>query len=135
MQIQAVKEAGVKIRNSDDVVNALVDDFKTELRELFGALYLNTKNVIVHSEIISMGSLNASIVHPREFFKPAILNSAAAVIAVHNHPSGDPAPSSDDIELTKRLTEAGEILGIKLLDHIVLGGGGFISMKERGLGV
>jgi DNA repair protein RadC len=81
---------------------------------------------------VSVGSLNQSIVHPRELFKTALLSSAAAIILVHNHPSGDPTPSREDIEITRRLKEAGEILGVKLLDHIIVGSS-YLSFTERGL--
>jgi DNA repair protein RadC len=82
---------------------------------------------------VSVGSLNESIVHPRELFLEAIRHSAAAVIVVHNHPSGDPAPSPEDVEVTRRLRDAGQILGIELLDHVVLGDGRWVSLKERGV--
>jgi len=130
MQIQLLKE-NVQITSSEILVNALREDFKAEKRECFGVVYLSTKNKAIHSEVVSIGTLNASIVHPREVFRPAILRSSNSVIVVHNHPSGDPTPSNDDIELTKRLVEAGKILGIELLDHVIVGNGGFVSLKER----
>lgn len=133
MKIPAVKETGVKISSSVNVVESLVEDFRSEKRELFGVLYLDAANQVVDSEIVSIGSLNANIVHPREVFKRAILESAASVILAHNHPSGNIMPSSDDIELTKRLLQAGEIIGIKVLDHIIVSDKNFVSMKERGL--
>jgi len=101
--------------------------------EHFYALYLNTKNVVLAHRLISKGSLNTAVVHPREVFAHAVRLRAASVLVVHNHPSGDPAPSQDDISITKRLKESGNILGIELLDHIVIGGVGFLSFKERGL--
>ena len=97
------------------------------------ALLLNTKNQILSKETISIGSLNSSIVHPREVFKPAIKKSASAMIVAHNHPSGDPSPSREDIEVTKRLIQAGEILGIDILDHVIIGENRYVSMKEKGL--
>ncbi|MFQ6105661.1 MAG: RadC family protein, partial [Candidatus Hydrothermarchaeaceae archaeon] len=102
-------------------------------KEHFLALHLNTKNALLKEETVSVGSLTANIIHPRELFKTAVLESAASVILAHNHPSGDPSPSKDDIALTKRLAKAGELLGILLLDHVIIGDGKFISMKERGL--
>jgi DNA repair protein RadC len=84
-------------------------------------------------DIVSIGSLNQSIVHPRSVFMTACLSSAAAIICVHNHPTGDPTPSSEDITITRRLKEAGEIMGIKVLDHIIIGDGEYLSFVERGL--
>jgi DNA repair protein RadC len=101
-------------------------------REHFFALFLNTKNVGVSVELVSISSLNASIVHPREIRKPAIAVSAASIILVHNHPTGDPTPSREDIEFTRRFAKCGDLIGIELLDHIVLGNGHFQSLKEAG---
>jgi DNA repair protein RadC len=95
-------------------------------------LCLNTKNKVAGAHIISQGSLSASIVHPREVFKAALLNNSASIILAHNHPSGDPEPSREDVETTKRLVEAGEILGIRVLDHVIIGEQ-YLSMKEEGL--
>ena len=102
-------------------------------QEIFEVLMMDTKGNIISKENISVGDLNSSIVHPREAFKSAIKKSAAAVIFIHNHPSGDPSPSSEDISITKRLIEAGNILGISVLDHIVIGDGVFVSMKAMEL--
>ena len=103
-------------------------------REVFGILLVNTRHRVTAMHIVSVGTLNGSLVHPREVFKVAILGSAAAVIAFHNHPSGDPDPSREDRELTRRLVEAGRILGIELLDHVVLGDDArYFSFKESGL--
>jgi len=102
-----------------------------EPEEHFCILCLNTKNKIVGVHTISIGSLNASIVHPREVFKAALLNNANGIICLHNHPSGDPEPSRDDIETTRRLVEAGEIMGINVLDHIIIGEQSYLSMKEK----
>ena len=113
------------------------DFFHHELRdnrkELFLILLLDGKNRITRKVQVSEGSLNQSIVHPREVFAPAVRESAAAVIFIHNHPSGDPAPSREDREITRRLKEAGEILGIKVLDHIIIGDGAYFSFVESGL--
>ena len=103
-----------------------------EPEEHFCILCLNTKNKIVGVHTISIGSLNASIVHPREVFKAAMLNNASGIICLHNHPSGDPEPSREDIEITHRLVNAGNILGINVLDHVVIGDGRYISLKEQG---
>jgi DNA repair protein RadC len=104
-----------------------------ETKEHFMTLHLDGKNRIICMDLVSIGSLNQSIVHPREVFKTALLSNAAAVILVHQHPSGDPAPSSEDISITRRLKEAGEIMGIKVLDHIIVGDGEYLSFVERGL--
>ena len=101
--------------------------------EYFVMVCLDTKNKLAGAHVISAGSLNSSIVHPREVFKAEMLNNAAAIILAHNHPSGDPEPSCEDIETTQRLVNAGNILGIKVLDHMVIGDGRYISFKEQGL--
>jgi DNA repair protein RadC len=106
---------------------------KDERKENFMCLYLNARNQVIHNEIISIGSLSASIVHPRECFLPAIQHSAASIILSHNHPSSDVSPSKDDIELTRRLRNAGEIMGIEILDHIIISPNDFFSLKEKGL--
>ena len=94
---------------------------------------MDTKNRVLSIKTVSIGDLSSSIIHPREVFKDAIVASAASLIVAHNHPSGDPTPSADDVAVTKRLMDAGGILGIDLLDHIVIGDGKFVSLKERGL--
>lgn len=108
-------------------------EFRDSRKEYFLTLLLDGKNRIIRRVQVSEGSLNQSIVHPREVFIPAVKESAAAVILVHNHPTGDPAPSSEDIAITRRLKEAGEIIGIKVLDHIIIGDGEYLSFVERGL--
>ena len=116
-----------------DVVPMLKDIASSD-REHFAALHLDARNHINTMEVVSIGSLNASMVHPRELFKTAILANAAAIIVAHNHPSGDPTPSKEDVELTTRLKQAAEILGIEILDHLVVTpGGGYISMKEASM--
>lgn len=104
-----------------------------ETKEMFLTLHLDGKNRIIAMDMVSVGSLNQSIVHPREVFKTACLSNAASVILAHNHPTGDPTPSSEDITITRRLKEAGEIMGIKVLDHIIVGDGEYLSFVERGL--
>ena len=101
-------------------------------REQFIIACLNTKNEPTNITLVSVGSLNKAIVHPREVFKTAILSNAASIMAFHNHPSGDATPSDQDIQLTHRLVEAGELLGIKLLDHLIIGDSSFTSLKEKG---
>ena len=104
-----------------------------ETKEYFLTLHLDGKNRINCIDVVSIGSLNQSIVHPREVFKTALLSSAAAIILVHQHPTGDPSPSSEDIAITRRLKEAGDIIGIKILDHCIIGQDSYISFVERGL--
>ncbi|WP_348622643.1 JAB domain-containing protein [Paenibacillus polymyxa] len=101
-------------------------------REVLGVIWLNTKNVMVGAEVVSIGSVNASIVHPREVFKSGILHNATSFIVFHNHPSGDTRPSEEDVKVTRRLSEAGELIGIELMDHIILGEG-HKSLKAEGL--
>lgn len=107
--------------------------FRDRRKEYFLVLLLDGKNRILREVQISEGSLNQSIVHPREVFNPAVRESAAAVILVHNHPSGDPTPSREDLEISRRLKEAGELLGIRVLDHIIIGDNAYVSFVERGL--
>ncbi len=104
-----------------------------ETKEMFITLHLDGKNRIICMDLVSIGSLNQSIVHPREVFKTACLSNAAALILIHQHPTGDPSPSSEDIAITRRLKEAGEIMGIKILDHIIIGQDEYLSFVERGL--
>ena len=111
----------------------LLEEIRDQRREHFLCLYLNARNQVIFKEVVSIGSLSASIVHPREVFQAAITHSAASVVLAHNHPSGDVSPSGDDIELTRRLVRAGEIMGIDVLDHIIMAAEDFLSMKERGL--
>ena len=103
------------------------------VQEHFTALFLNARNAPIGWREISRGSVSASIVHPRECFLPAISLAASSVILAHNHPSGDPSPSKDDLDLTRRLVKAGEILGIEVLDHLIIVEDSFLSLKERGL--
>jgi DNA repair protein RadC len=101
-------------------------------QENFWVCYLNVKNQVIKKEVIFIGTLNSSIVHPREIFRQGVKVSAASIVVCHNHPSGNPTPSQEDIEVTKRLKEAGQIMGIELLDHIIIGRGSYISLKEKG---
>jgi len=123
----------VRIRSSVDVKNLLMEEMRELKKEVFKAIFLNVKNIVIKILDISVGSLSSSIVHPREVFTEAIKCSSAGIILVHNHPSGDPTPSREDIETTARLCKAGEMLGINVVDHIIMGDGMFVSMKERGL--
>jgi len=121
-----------KINSPEDVYRLLYPGMRETKREMFIELCLDTKNQIIKQETISIGSLNANIVHPREVFKAAIRESAAHIIVAHNHPSGDPTPSREDIEITKKLTETGKVMGIDVLDHVIIGDGRHFSMKEAG---
>jgi len=121
------------VRTPEDAANLFRQFIGDCDRESFCILCLNTKNEPTALHLVSTGSLNASLVHPRETYKLAILANSASIIACHNHPSGEPTPSQEDIELTSRLRDSGCLLGIDLLDHLVLGNGTFVSMKERGL--
>lgn len=122
----------VKVRDSRQVAELLAEEMMYEKRELFMTLNLNTKLQIESKSVISIGSLDSAPVHPREVFGPAVRRGAAAVVVAHNHPSGDPAPSPQDISITKRLLSASEILGIKLLDHVIVGNGNYTSMRSDG---
>jgi DNA repair protein RadC len=108
-------------------------DLRDHKKEHFVVFYLDSRNQEIKREIVSVGSLNANLVHPREVFEPAVRNLAAQIILAHNHPSGDPEPSEDDLEITKRLVESGKILGIEVVDHIIVVKNGFLSFKEKKL--
>lgn len=120
------------IRSPEDVAAFVMEEMRFYTQEHFVILCLNVKNEVIHRQTLFIGSLNSSIVHPREIFKEALRRSAASIICLHNHPSGDPSPSPEDIEVTKRLTECGRILGIEVLDHVIIGDHKFISLKEKG---
>ncbi|HSW61985.1 MAG TPA: DNA repair protein RadC [Dissulfurispiraceae bacterium] len=107
--------------------------FRHLKKELFVALFLDAKNKLIREYKVSEGTLTNSLIHPREAFKQAIKESAASVIFVHNHPSGDPTPSRDDLAVTRRLKDVGELVGIAVLDHIIIGDGAFVSLKEKGV--
>jgi len=122
-----------KISGMDDVIKAVKPLIADQNKEFFIALYLNTKNGVLKKEVISIGSLSANVVHPREVFRTACILSASSIIVAHNHPSGDPAPSREDIEITKKLAEAGKMIGIELLDHVILGEDRNYGFKESGM--
>lgn len=144
-QIKAAVELGVRadgrgeraikspLNTPEDVAGLVRKRLKNKKKEYFLAVLLDTKNRLIRIAEISIGSLDSSIVHPREVFKEVISASAAAVIFVHNHPSGDTIASDDDIRITQRLFEVGEIVGIEVLDHIIIGGSAFLSMKREGI--
>jgi len=134
-RLEGYAEAGDKpvVKTPEDVLGLVRGRLKGKKKEHFLALLLDTRSRLIKVAEISVGSLDSSIVHPREVFKEAISATAASVVFVHNHPSGDPAASEDDIGLSKRLAEAGEIVGIDVLDHIIIGDKKFLSLKREGL--
>ena len=137
VSIKMVKESSFlyqtrTISSPNDAYEMIREQLKDLDREQFIIACLNTKNEPTNISVVAVGTLNKAIIHPREVFKTAILSNAANVIAFHNHPSGDTEPSQQDIQLTNRLYEAGELLGIKLLDHLIIGDGTFTSLKEKG---
>jgi len=134
-RLDGYSQAGDKpvVKTPEDVNVLVKGRLRGKKKEYFLALLLDTRNQLIKVSEIAVGSLDTSIVHPREVFKEAISASAAAVIFVHNHPSGDPEASEDDIKLTKRLAEAGELVGIEVLDHIIVGDKKFLSLKREGL--
>ena len=137
VSIKLVKESSflyqtLTISSPKDAYEMIKDQLQDLDREQFIIACLNTKNEPTNISVVSVGSLNKAIVHPREVFKTAILSNAASIMAFHNHPSGETTPSQQDIQLTNRLYEAGELLSIKLLDHLIIGDGTFTSLKEKG---
>ncbi|MEE3043503.1 MAG: DNA repair protein RadC [Candidatus Latescibacterota bacterium] len=110
----------------------LLTEIKDQRKEFFLCLYLNARNQVIHKEVVSIGSLSASIVHPREVFQVAVAKSAASIVLAHNHPSGDVSPSRDDVDLTRRLQRAGDIMGVDILDHLIIAADQFLSLKEQG---
>ena len=137
VSIKMIKEASFlyqtrTISSPKDAYEMIKEQLEGLDREQFIIACLNTKNEPTNISVVSVGSLNKAIVHPREVFKTAILSNAASIMAFHNHPSGDTTPSDQDIQLTHRLVEVGELLGIKLLDHLIIGDSSFTSLKEKG---
>ncbi|WCF05938.1 DNA repair protein RadC [Paenibacillus thiaminolyticus] len=131
---RVMEEAPLRsISKPEDVYQTVAADMSALDKEHFVIILLDSKNRIISIETISVGTLNSAIVHPREVFKPAITKGAASIICVHNHPSGDPTPSPEDICLTEILIDAGKIIDIDVLDHIVIGTEGYISLREQGL--
>jgi DNA repair protein RadC len=132
-RIPRLEQEQKQIKSPLDVVNLLMEEMRYFDREHFCVLYLDRKSRLIASEDISIGGLHSAAVHPREVFKSAIKRSSASIILAHNHPSGDPEPSAEDIRITERLVEAGQLLGIEVSDHIVLGDGRYKSLKASGL--
>jgi len=123
----------VRIRGPADVYERCAPSMRDALQEQFRVLLLNTQHAVIREVVVTQGILDASVVHPREVFRPAIVESAAAVILVHNHPSGDPTPSPEDREVTHQLVAAGRILGIPVLDHVIIGDARYVSLVEAGV--
>ncbi len=123
---------GLQFCSSRQVFDALADLASLET-EAFLCFHLDARNVIKALQVVSIGSMTSSLAHPREVFRGAVLNGAVAVIAAHNHPSGDPSPSADDVQLTHRLEEVGKLLGIRLLDHLLIGRDSYFSFADQGL--
>lgn len=141
LEIRAVIEFGTrlakanqvklgKVTSSMEIGQMMIEELKDLRQEHLMALYLNTKNEMIKKETLFIGSLNQSIAHPREIFRSAVKYSAARIILVHNHPSGDTYPSENDIGFTKRVVECGELMGIELLDHLIIGHQSYCSLKE-----
>jgi len=130
-RISQSKKPVKKISCAEDVFKLFQDRLKDKNEEHFYVLMLNNQNNIIAEQEVSKGILDASIIHPREVFKPAIKNSASKIILVHNHPSGDPEPSGEDLDITEKLTEAGNQIGIKILDHVIIGKEKYYSNKEE----
>ncbi len=122
----------LKITSPKSIANIYMEDMRYLDREHFRVVFLDTKNHILSDSILSVGTVNASLVDPREIFMEALRKTAVHMILMHNHPSGDPTPSKEDIEVTKRICEAGELMGIDVIDHIIIGDGQFTSLKELG---
>ncbi len=141
MQILAISELGkrhsqsknnlIKITSAEDVYNHFKDKVKTEKQECFYILLLSTRNHILKEELITKGVLDSAIIHPREIFRPAIKNSAKKIILVHNHPSGDPKPSEEDLDITEQLINIGKEIDIKVLDHVIIGNGFWSWVENR----
>ena len=121
------------IREPKEVYEYLKNQMENLKKEQLKGLYLDSRNKLIYEELISLGTLTTNLIHPREVFRPAIEKSAAAIILVHNHPSGDPEPSEDDIKITQQLIEASKLINIEILDHIIIGKGKYISFKDKNL--
>ncbi len=126
-------EAKLKISSPGSIATLYMEEMRYLQQEHLKIVFLDTKNQIITDKFLTVGTVNASLINPREVFIQALRHNAVHVILLHNHPSGDPAPSREDISITRRIIEAGDIIGIKLLDHIIIGDGNYISLKERGI--
>lgn len=131
--VASASDLPAKISSPQDAAAYLMEKLRFLPKEHFVTLHLDTKHQVVGEEVVSVGSLNASIAHPREIFRTALKRNAAAIVCAHNHPSGDPSPSPEDLAVTERIMAAGQILGIEVLDHIIFGDKRYVSLRERGL--
>lgn len=132
-RLQAAQHGRQKIESADELVELLMPQMRFATKEIFMLVLLNSQNQILAMQEISKGTVNETIVHPREVFREAIRRSSTALVLVHNHPSGDPEPSKEDLEVTHRLSEGGRLLGIEVLDHLIIGDGQYVSLRERGI--
>jgi DNA repair protein RadC len=133
-RLRTYKGSGnIYVKTPSDAADIVMEDIRYLKKECMKVILLNIKNMVISIKDVSTGSLNSSIVHPREVFVEAIKSSSASIIVCHNHPSGDPTPSQEDINVTKRIYEAGKIIGIDLIDHIIIGDGKYISLKEKNI--
>jgi DNA repair protein RadC len=122
-----------RVTSPEEIANIFQSEMRDSTKERFAVLMLNVKGIVIGKETVSVGNINSSIVDPREVFKPAIKKGAASLVLVHNHPSGDPEPSKDDIAVTDKIVEAGKLLDIRILDHLIIGKGSFVSLRRRKL--
>jgi DNA repair protein RadC len=129
----SVAESRAVIREPQDAADLLMPELRDQGQERFKGIFLNLKNEVLKITTITVGTLDASLISPRELFREALAFNSASVVIAHNHPSGDPTPSKEDITITKRLVQAGEYIGIQVLDHMIIGDGRWVSLKERGL--
>ena len=138
VQLPLVYEATkTSIRTPEDAAE-ICADLKDLAQEAFHVLLLNTRNRLINRQMVSLGIVDATLVHPREIFRPAFLQSAVSIVLVHNHPSGDPSPSAEDIKLTRQMIQVGQVMGIKVLDHVIIGretnaAKGYLSLRESGV--
>ena len=121
------------IRSPQDAADLLMPEIRDLPQERFKAIYLNSRNEVLKTRTITIGSLDSSLITPRDLFREGISSNCASVVVAHNHPSGDPSPSKEDIDVSKRLIQAGQMIGIEVLDHVIIGDGRWLSLKERGL--
>ena len=137
-RIPIARDGGKSIRTPEDVASEMVE-IRDAAQEIFAVLYLNTRNHLLDRKVIGIGVTDCCLVHAREVFRPAILSLSVAIVLCHNHPSGDPSPSAEDIRLTRQLIQAGQVIGIKVMDHIILGrpssdkSRDYVSLREGGL--
>jgi DNA repair protein RadC len=132
-ELRILKQEKYTVRSPEDAYQYMKGEMELHTKEHFVVMGLNTKNNVIFTETVSIGTINSALVHPREVYRPLIKRNAASAVVFHSHPSGDPSPSREDIEVTKRLKEVGEIVGVDLIDHLVIGHGRYVSLKEKGL--